>query len=272
MPPLNPSKLSDEELERLIAKKFSLVNLAVLFLIVSTLTYYKSAFFAFFIIVFYFVYFYHFKSHLAMRKFMRGYGASHNLHYQGVLDTGALTGRLFRHSRSAVEHTLCGEYKGFPLKLFYYNYTVQQGKRSRRYDFTVSEMTIKDLAFPYLLLLNKKMWQYQDTDQFGDDKDVKVPLEDLTKNFHLFTTNNYELEALQICSQELLSIIDGSPVRLSVEFGNDKIYLYTDKRVTKREDLDALVTSSQKIIDISGAFLLRLKDDYEALHEVYRSK
>ncbi len=218
----------------------------------------------------YFAFYFYVKGYLSTRKFMREYASSHNLQYVGTLDEESLSGRLFKRTRTEVEHVMVGEYLNFPIRIFYYSYSAQEGKHTRVYPFTVSEITIGNTKFPHLLLLNNKTDKHQNSDYFGDDKDVKVGLGRDDSSYTLYTTNNYELEALQICTPEFIELFKNELVQQSVECAENKLYIYTDKRLTKKDNLDILYATTKCVIEKSGPFLIRMKDDYEALHGVFR--
>jgi hypothetical protein len=266
----NHSPKTDEQLELIISRKFSLKYLSTLFLVCVIVFYFIDFSFALFVVAIYFLAFYSIGYGIRERKFLKDYATSRGLHYEEVTENISFSGRLFTSDR--LGYALTGDYNNFPVMLFYYNHVVGQGKNRRVYPLTVCEITFKDLAFPHILLQNRDMDRYQSTDIFGEDKDVEVTLVEGVDRFNLFTTNNYELEALQICTQDFLRPILSSELVVSLEFATDRLYIYTNERLTKAEELDSLFGLSKKIIDASGAFLLRLKDDYEALHEVYRDK
>ncbi|MBP6888744.1 MAG: UbiA prenyltransferase family protein [Candidatus Pacebacteria bacterium] len=260
---------TDEEIEELLKTMLSPRNLVVLFIvcILSLLFLFPLTFIA---PAAYFSFYFYTKEYLKTRKFMREYAKSRNLQYTGTLDIDSLTGRLFMRSRRKVEHVLVGEYSGFLITLFYYSYSVKEGKHTRVYPFTVSEITVGTTKFPHLLLLNNNMEKYQFGDYFGDDKDVKVGLGGDDSRYTLYTTNNYELEALQICTPEFVELLRNGQVIESVECAENKVYIYTDTRLTTKEELDVLYNTTTALIEKFGPFLIRLKDDYDSLHEVFK--
>lgn len=260
---------TDEEIETLLQKTLSVRNIIIL-AIVSLLSLLLIPPLVLVIPMGYFAFYLYVKGYLSTRKFMREYASSHNLQYVGTLDEKSLSGRLFKRTRTEIEHVMVGEYQNFPIRMFYYSYSIQEGKHTKVFPFTVSEITIGETRFPHLLLLNKKTDKHQSADYFGDDKDVQVGLGKDDPHYTLYTTNNYELEALQICTPEFVDLFRNDQVRQSVECAENKLYIYTDSRLTKKDTLDILYTTTKNVIEKSGPFLLRLKDDYESLHEVFK--
>lgn len=225
----NNSPKTDEQLEILISKRFSPKYLLVLSLICVTVFYFVSFTFSLFVVVTYFLSFHSIEYSIRERRFLKDYATSRGLYYKGAPENISLTGRLFTPDRMG--YALTGKYNNFPVMLFYYNHVVGQGKNSTVRPLTVYEVTCTGLSFPYILLQNKKTDRYQTIDMFGEDKDVEVPLEEAT-NFSLFTTNNYELEALQICTPDFLKVLLDSGLNVSLEFASDKLYIYINEKLT----------------------------------------
>lgn len=211
---------------------------------------------------------------LKERKLMQGYAGSRGLQFADNLDTQALTGRLLPQLEDTREKMyLVTTYNGFLTKAFYFKIEEGSGKHRRIYSYTTLEITIQDAVFPYILLLRKGVTKRQSTDFFGDDKDVEINFNNAhDDSYVLSTTKNYEIEALQACSQEFVDILQKSSLNLSAEFAGNHLYIYLEKTLSTEQELDELFRVGKAIIDTSGQRLARLRDDYQSLHEVYRKK
>ncbi len=206
---------------------------------------------------------------LKKMKFLQQYASSRNLQVGDNLTSGTVTGRLLQQNdREYKKLFLHSNYKEFPTKLFYFNYSVGN-KNKTTYHFTICEITIEHGVFPYILLQRKDVMKHQNSDYFGTDKDTEVTIGSHDTTYSLYTTSRYETEALQICTPEFIELIKSSYLPLCVEFVNDRLYIYVQSSLETEKDLDELYRVTHAVIDKFGDFLVRMKDDYQALHEVY---
>ena len=197
---------------------------------------------------------------------MKGFAAQNGMVYA---EHGALEdcrGRLYEigHSRG-VTNTIVGNWNNYPIKLFNYSYTTSSGKSQQRHAFTVLEISFAKIEFPYIFLQAKNMWGFF-AGAFGQG--VEIPLQN--KNFHLSAAKGYEIEALQIFSDQLLEYLAHNAPNFSIEFAENRINIYDDKTLSNKKDLLQLLDAGKHIIDSSGALISRLSDDFAALHPYYK--
>lgn len=218
----------------------------------------------FFLILAPFGYFY-LKAH---QEFMKGFAVQNGMAYaeHGVLED--CRGKLFDigHSRG-VSNTISGHWNNYPIKLFNYSYTTGSGKNQQRHAFTILEISFSKINFPYIFLQAKNMWGFL-AGSFGQGAEISIQ----NKKFRLFATKGYEIEALQIFSDQLLEYLLAHAPNFSIEFAENRINIYDDKTLSNKKDLLQLLDAGKHIIDSSGAFISRLSDDFAALHPYYASK
>jgi hypothetical protein len=216
------------------------------------------------------------KAYVKHENMMRAFAKKNGLEYvkdrneiKKVLDS--LKARLFSvgHSKN-VSSLMSGEYKEYPTKLFNYRYTVGSGKNSSTYNFTVCEIEVSKTKFPHIYLKSDKMWHNLSKDRFGMNKDVRINLEDqFEKSFNLYCTHGYEIETLQIFTADLLTYLKEHGNKFSIEFFNNKIYFFYNKRMHKEKDLQEFLTVVQRVLYKTDGLLHRLHDDFDAMHGVY---
>lgn len=263
---LQPTQLLEKLVEKMVSPKALTILVAV-----SIVTILLSLNLTIFVIAFYIVIYFTAKQTLERRRFLQKYASTRNLEYAETLKKEDLTGRLFRTINTHYDSAfIFGEYHSFPVKMMYYSYSIQRGRQRIVYDFTVTEVTMGQNVFPYILLQKNIMKKHQDSDILGDDKDVQVSLAAFDGIYSLYTTSKYEIEALQICTPEFVELFHKSPLQLSVEFGGNHVYIYTQSRLSTEKDLDELYSTTKTVIEKFGNFLLRMENDYRALHEVYK--
>lgn len=212
--------------------------------------------------------------HLAQIKFMRDYAKDHNFQYIETFDVATLRGRLFKTGdQGQPSNAIVGMYNNVPIKIFNYTYSVGSGKHRRTYPFTICEVEIEKTKFPYIFLQSKTMSQYHSSDMFGEDQDVSIPLTGGTESyFSLSCTKNYELETMQIFTEELLGLLKTYSQNFSIEFAENKIYFYDDTIIRNQKDLDQLFTVVKSTLDNTGGLLQRLHDDFDVIRETYERK
>jgi hypothetical protein len=212
--------------------------------------------------------------HLAQIMLMQQFAIANGMHYEAIGIVSSLSGRLFEvgHSKS-MRNVIIGNYLNRPMRLFNFRYVVGRGKNSRSYHFTVCEIAFVKTKFPHLLLQSKTMRRYGYFDWVGNDQDATISLEEEFKNsYKLFTREDYEIEALQIFSLEVLRWLQKNGPQFSIEFAGNKMYVYDDRIVSKRHDLEEIYAVTKEMIDSIGPFLDRLHDDYAALDNSYDMK
>jgi hypothetical protein len=204
--------------------------------------------------------------------FMKKFAENNGLKYEFSISAKKLTGRLFSISgNESTMNVLSGTFENIPIKIFNYQYTIGSGKNSRTYHFTVSEIEIKETKFPYILLKSNLMPYYNSYDLFGKKNDVEMSLEpEYKKNYKLFTTLGYEIEVFQIFSKELLDFLKETGSHFSIEFSENKIYIYDDKLIRSEKELSTLFDLTKRIIEKIAPFLHRMSDDFSALHDYYQ--
>jgi hypothetical protein len=252
------------KLEKIITSK----KVILAGIIISILFIFTQPFFAFILITIYFS----LRRLIARKNFMIKYAKDNNLKFE-IYSEQEFPGRLFKlgnKSKSKVLNLIHGEYKDHPIKIFHHSYSTGSGKNRRTYNFTVCELEIKNTFFPFILLKSDSMMRYASHDFIGYDKDTKISLEkEFDKKFDLYCQSDYEIEVLQIFDKELLSYLVEHGNKFSIEFAEEKIYIYDDKVIMKNEEMDEIYNILKKIVDKSGPLLKRLHDDFSSMKESY---
>lgn len=216
------------------------------------------------------------KQHFKHTNFMRSFALQNNFEY--VKDTEkvkshlkTLSARIFKTGHSKrISHLIKGEKANFKTNIFNYYYTIGNGKNSQNYSFTISEIILENTQFPHIFLKSDKMWHHTNRDLFGQDKDTRIKLENpYEKYFNLYCTQDYEIEVLQIFTKELLDYLIEYGNKFSIEFFENKIYIYDNKILTKEKDMTDLYEVMSKLIKKSGGLLNRLGNDFEAMRNSY---
>jgi|GEM_PF-1346014 len=149
--------------------------------------------------------------------------------------SGTLTGErglMFRegHGRMAA-NVITGDFAGLPLRFFEYAFTVGSGKSSRSYKYTVFEFRFSG-SFPHLYLNYK-----QDGYNISPGKELHLP-EGLRQKFHLYAPTQYEIEALQVFSPDVLALIEDLDWAYDLELVEQELIVYMPDHVNTRGALE----------------------------------
>lgn len=213
--------------------------------------------------------------HYAHQIFMEKFAKEHNFGYGDKLDVSTLKGRLFSISnRENAGPVIFGKHEHYPIKIFNYYYTVGSGKNSTTYGFTVSEIEISKTIFPYIFLRSKTMpYHSQFSNIFNKNKDRKISLEkQYDKKYTLYAREDFEIEALQIFTPEILEYLQKESSHFSIEFAGNKIYIYDDLTLRTTKRLQRLLDTTIWLAENIGPLSERLHDDFNSLYQAYDQK
>lgn len=179
--------------------------------------------------------------------------------------------RLFNYSRTiSTKGVLEGKYKNHVFTIFSILFYLQKNRIFSN-QFTVGSCEFGETEFPYILLRSKGMPIYQES-EIAETK-ISIEKEHL-QNFDLFCAQNYEIEILQIFTEDLLNSIKSISKDFSIEFGGNRFYIYMDRNVLTKDDegdIGKIIKITQTIIDKTDGLLFRLKDDFEVLDAYYKA-
>lgn len=110
-------------------------------------------------------------------------------------------------------------------------------------------------------------------DNLSDNNLTNVSKVDLggewEKHFNLFAEKKFEIEALQIFSQDFLQLIYEKYRRFSLDFSGNTLYLYSNKIITTKEELlilkEFVLVLLQKLNEKLPAMAGSITALYEAL-------
>lgn len=206
-----------------------------------------------------------------LHEFYKQFAAANNFTYVQISTIGGMSGALFRVGNSKFsEDIITGEFAGFPLRLFNYNYTIGYGKNSTKYKKTVFEIDFETPLPPVLLL--------QDRSAFGDDlsdnnlknrSKVSLP-KHIEQDYNLYTEKKYEIEALQVFTPDVLEYIHTNYSDFNFDFEGTKLYVYARSVIIKKEDIKRAYTLAQYLINQLSHELKNMKGSIIALNEHIR--
>ncbi len=207
---------------------------------------------------------------IAERWFMGNFAKTIGFKYEGSAPLSTVSGKIFEIGSSrSITNVISGEYKGHPFRLFHYKYVQRiDGRRDKTFPFTVMEITFEDIRFPHMALRSRRMPKF-----FRSGKDeLEISLEDeFRSHFQLFCKDNYQIEALQIFNTDTLTLLRDTASDFSIEFADNKVYIYDNIHIRNKKDLHELYEVSEKIFDSIGPLIIRLSGHFDVMHKYFRS-
>jgi hypothetical protein len=165
---------------------------------------------------------------------------------------------LFKTGHSKIaSHGINGNYNYQPFHIFEYSYTIGQGKNKQIFSFTVFEIKFTG-TFPHLYLDTKHDFYSNMSLLFSSA--VRIPLpRDFEKKFELYAPKEYEIEALEIFTPNVLTHLINSGWNHDMEFIDGELVIYKQVKFKNFVELDTELNRIKKFIDIMSPQLNKFK-------------
>jgi hypothetical protein len=200
-------------------------------------------------------------------EFMQQFAAANGYTFsrQGA-DPSTLDGTLFLlGNNKTMRSVVSGSYLNCPISLFDYSYTTGSGKSRQVHPYTVFQLQF-DTEMPDLLMEKKESIF---NSEFIGNLPEHITLEgDFNKYFSLSIKKGYEVEALEIFTPDVMAELEAKCKGLSLEIVNSHLFIYDNKTVSTKADLDAFYGVAQYFVQKLGPVLARMKRSTEAMEEV----
>lgn len=152
----------------------------------------------------------------------------------------------------------------FNVRIFDYPYS-QTKKGIIR--MTISEINFEKTYFPHILFVRPEIRFFKNIRKDKKDMEIKLPYS--KKDFRLYVTRGYQVEALQIFDLNLLEYLNQQSDFLGIEFVDNKLYIFEFKNISDKVYLDNFYDITKKVLDFIGETSNRLHNDFNTLHEYY---
>lgn len=178
------------------------------------------------------------------RRFWKQFAKRHGWTYAARGDTRVERAVMFRQGYSrTIRHVISGNFAGGrPLRIFEYQFSVGYGSRRRDYHYTVFEVRFTG-RFPHLYL------NYLDN-HYGVSVGGTVPLpQEFEQAYRLSAPKEYELEALQIFTPELLAYLLDTKLPHDVELVDHELLIFTWEYVDGLKALEAEFATAVNLME-----------------------
>lgn len=178
-------------------------------------------------------------------QFTKEFGKSIGFTYSQTAPMDSVSGGLFSiGDNKKILDVLSGTHENIPIRIFTYFFQ-ESGNDSNKIFLTVFEATLRG-NIPNIFLCSKKgrVFDYE----WGDDS-VPIVLEgDFNKYFYLRVLKDYEQEAYQILTPDVMVSLIDMAHELNFEFVGNKLYIYKTELITKKSEMERIFNLSRYLI------------------------
>lgn len=205
----------------------------------------------------------------ATGTYLKDFATKVGFSYQDSVDVSSTEGEIFNFGHSQnISKIVFGKYFKNDTRLFVFSTTVGSGKNQHIYRYSVLEI-IFDTLLPEILLNNKKnsisssQWPL-----VFPDNEAKLSLGvDFDKQFKLYVAKEYEIEAMQIFTSEIMQMFMDKSDDISVEMFKDKVCLYYPHQITNKDQLVLIYGLAKDVIVKLGSRFYAIKNDVEHMQK-----
>lgn len=164
---------------------------------------------------------------------------------------------MFREGHDgSTGHGIAGIMDGRPFRLFQYSYRTGSGKHQQSHSYIVFELACAG-SFPHLYLNNIRNRNLSPLTQLMLPN-LPLPIE-VEESFKLYAPEGYEVEALQVFTPDVLAHLMDSRWQHDVEITDQKLFVFRESPIKKREQLEQEIASLQGFIAYLGPKLDRIE-------------
>jgi hypothetical protein len=159
--------------------------------------------------------------HVFMQQLARAIG----FRYQPTGSLRALHGKIFELGTwPGIDDVLSGVYRGRPLEIFNYHFTIQQGRSSHTEHYTIFAL-IFDGTLPDIALAPKSFLAAGSLAS-APDGDIEIILEgDFNEHFYLYAPKTFEVEIREIFQPDLMAELVAKYPAYRLEIAGNGMYV-----------------------------------------------
>lgn len=175
--------------------------------------------------------------------------------YKDRSDPSQEQGIMFRQGHGRIiHHCIEGMIDERNFRIFNYNFSIGSGKHRKTYFYTIFAFKF-DGTFPHIYL-NDKAYSY--SIRIGES--IPLPTE-FEKSFSLSAPKEYEIEALEIFTPDVLVSLLDNKFGHDVEFVNQEMLIFFDGQISGSEQLEREFKRALGLEDLLDEKLDRFKTE-----------
>ncbi len=175
---------------------------------------------------------------------------------------GETYGAIFRQAGThTASDIVVGKYQDNSMRLFLHEWRLGRDSHTN----TVIEIDLQG-QLPNLLMVNKKS-QFTRAGLVSTFRTKNTfSLEgDFDQHFTLYGEDKYRIEALQVFDPEIMALMMDESKQYSVEFVNDRIYIYANSAIDNTRDITQAFALAKRLVEEIGPVARRLEKHSDIL-------
>jgi len=147
-----------------------------------------------------------------------------------------------------IQDVVRGNYHNCPIIFFNFFCDIRQGDNNKEIVFTVCSIQYKT-DLPRIFLDSRKHGLFESNFFRKQKTEEFISLEgDFDKHFALYVPRGYEVEVLEIFAPDIMARLIDNAKLFNLEFVGNRIYIYSFKQITTKNDLDSLLDLAKMLI------------------------
>lgn len=168
-------------------------------------------------------------------------------------------GNLFRQpGYGEMLDAVTGQYGGRQINFFLYARTVQHGRSSSTYKYSVVELNLPANA-PHILIRHKARLGQWDEAATADLAPLRLE-GDFDDRLEALVAKGNEVEALTVLTPDVMAIIADHIERFDIELVANRFYAYTNTYIKSSQDIIAMLDLADMVLDKVVPVILRNQD------------
>lgn len=183
------------------------------------------------------------------RVFMQEFGDSIGYAFSPSAPLSSVDGKIFKVGSSRkIFDILTGEYNGLPVRVFCYQYSVQEGKNRVTFSFTFFEVTFSN-NMPDIVVLSALNGLPGLSVFLSLGEHIRLE-GDFNSYFSLYVPKDFETEAYQIFTPDIMADLIDRAKQMSFEFNGNKLYIYERGLIDTTEDMNSAFGLADYLINL----------------------
>lgn len=204
-----------------------------------------------------------------LQQFMRQFAAANGFSYTADGSMDGLDGTIFSIGHGqAISNVVCGTYRRCPMQLFDYRYTTGSGKNTHTHLFTVFRLDF-DIVMPNITLENRGSFFGESVLGGGIGKEVLTLEGDFGDYFTLAVPKDYEIEALQVLTPDVMAELMEKGRDFSMEIVGGHLFLYAKKTITTKRELLAFYDLARYFAETLVPRFAQMRSGIAAMNESF---
>ncbi|MEI6580984.1 MAG: hypothetical protein WCO07_02305 [bacterium] len=159
-------------------------------------------------------------------------------------NTNGESGVMFKEGNTRnISNEIRGFFEDRPFRIFCYQFSIGSDKNRRTFCYTVFAFKLNG-SFPHIYLNNK-------SNSWSINTGEKIPLPvEFENKFSLSAPKEYEIEALEIFTPDILASLLNKGFLYDVEFVNQEILVFADGQINNFEQLETRFNKALELKDL----------------------